>query len=65
MPREVLVCHMHDPVLVVHMNEAKMNDELIMNKLNHANNLSVYKRTNGTAPGELLIDRCTWCIELV
>jgi hypothetical protein len=29
-PREVLVCHMHDPVLVGHMNEANFNDLLIM-----------------------------------
>jgi hypothetical protein len=31
MPCEVLVCHMHDPVLVGHMKEANINDELIMN----------------------------------
>jgi hypothetical protein len=28
---------MHDPVLVGHKKEANINDELIMNKLNHAN----------------------------
>ena len=36
-PHEVLVCHMHDPVMFGYMNEANVNDEFIMNKLNHAN----------------------------
>ena len=55
-PHEVLVCQLHGPVLVGHMNEANVNDEFIINMLNHANMTCLQYILNRTAPLELLID---------
>ena len=57
-PREVLVCHMHEPVLVGYMHEPNNNDEL--RTMNHANITRMckqYIKENRTAPGELTSNR--------